>query len=261
MSGPWERKDSPGTCALTGLSVVAPVRNEEGNIEPLVQEIVAALSKIPVPGEILFVDDGSTDGTAQRLRGCMEKCECLRVVTLPGNRGQSWATWVGVRQARMSHVATLDGDMQNDPADLVEMVKRVGEYDVVIGRRRTRQDSWRRRAASRLANTVQRIVLRDGVRDTGCSVRVFPREVFLALPAFRGMHRFLPALFLYQGMRMLEMEVNHRPRRSGRAKYGTLSRAWTAFTDLLGMVWLTRRTICLLDRQGKPTRGEVIREP
>ena len=244
--------------AMTGLSVVVPVHNEEGNIEPLVEEIVGALSKIEAPSEILFVDDGSTDGTAEKLRGCMARHGCLRIVTLAANRGQSWATWAGVREARMSHVATLDGDMQNDPADLVEMVKRIGEYDAIIGRRRRRQDSWRRRAASRVANAVRKIVLGDRAKDTGCSAKVFPREVFLALPAFRGMHRFLPALLAYQGMRILEVEVNHRPRLSGRAKYGNLSRLWAAVTDLFGVMWLGRRTIRLRDLGGE--RGTVVRE-
>jgi len=242
---------APSGGGMSGLSVVVPVYNEEDNIRPLIKEIAAALSRLEIPSEIIFVDDGSSDETAKRIKSCQQEYPSLRMVSLGENRGQSSATVAGIHEARMSHIATMDGDMQNDPADLIKMVRFIKEYDVVIGKRRKRRDSLSRRAGSRIANLVRRIFLRDKASDSACSLRIFPRDVFLALPAFDGMHRFLPALFTYQQMRIIEVEVNHRPRLSGRAKYGNLSRRPWALIDLMGVMWLSRRTIRFHRRQNE----------
>jgi glycosyltransferase involved in cell wall biosynthesis len=231
------------TRALSGLSVVVPVYDEEDNIGPLADELAAALTGLELPWEVVFVDDGSKDGTRKRVLETLEHKQGFRLVPLDRNQGQSAALVAGVRAARHSHVATLDGDLQNDPRDVPRALALLREHDVVIGRRAQRRDTVWRRLAGKLANGVRRRVLGDGASDTGCSLKLFPTQAFLALPRFDGMHRFLPALFRYQGLTVHEIDVNHRARVAGRSKYTNFARLRRTIFDLAGVYWLSKRTI------------------
>jgi dolichol-phosphate mannosyltransferase len=227
------------------LSVVVPVFNEADNILSLVAEIHAALEPAGLSFEVVYVDDGSSDETPSRLSQARARFPRLRSVRLRNNCGQSTATWAGVKAARSHWVVTLDGDGQNDPADIPRLVAAAaggkGTAPLVAGLRTKRQDSWTRRVSSRIANGVRSRLLRDGTPDTGCSLKLFPREAFLELPYFDHMHRFLPALFRRQGREVVLVEVNHRPRLSGVAKYGIGNRLWVGIVDLMGVIWLQRR--------------------
>lgn len=231
------------------LSVVVPVHNEEDNVAPLVAEIDAALAgdeALAGAFEMVFVDDGSADATGERLRESRMRFDRLRVIRHAACAGQSAAICTGVRHARGGAVATLDGDGQNDPADIPGLFARWrGDADppmlLVAGLRAKRRDTWIKRRSSRIANGVRARMLGDRTPDTGCGLKVFGRETFLRLPAFDHMHRFLPALVLRAGGRVVSVPVNHRPRQRGRSKYGTLDRLAVGIVDLLGVMWLQRR--------------------
>jgi len=231
--------------ALSGISVVVPVYDEEQNVAPMAAELAAALTGLPVPWEVIFVDDGSRDGTRKEVLAALERSPGFRLVPLDRNQGQSAALVAGVRAARQSHVVTLDGDLQNDPRDVPRVVALAAEHDVVIGRRAKRRDTLARRLAGRFANAVRRSVLGDGASDTGCSLKLFPAQAFLALPRFDGMHRFLPALFRYQGLSVREVDVNHRARQAGTSKYTNLARLRRTVFDLWGVYWLSKRAITI----------------
>ena len=221
------------------LSVVVPVRNEEENILPLVAEIRVALAG--VAHEIVYVDDGSTDGTGARLIEAGVVWRRHRV-----SCGQSAAVVTGVRAAQGEWIATLDGDGQNDPADIPALLARVrGDAGpgplLVAGHRTRRRDSWVKRQSSRLANRVRAGLLHDATPDTGCGLKLFRRAAFLELPHFDHMHRYLPALFIRAGGRVVSVPVNHRARTRGASKYGTLDRLWVGLFDLVGVYWLQRR--------------------
>jgi dolichol-phosphate mannosyltransferase len=227
------------------LSVVIPVRNEAPNIAPLVVEIGAALDG-KVDYEIVYVDDGSSDDTAQVLAGLARGRLRLRFVRHRRSCGQSAAIRTGVTAALGEWIATLDGDGQNDPADiprLLELARAAPPAPplLVAGHRLKRRDGWVKRLSSRLANRVRGALLGDGTPDTGCGLKLFRRELFLALPFFDHNHRFLPALVQRQGGRVRSVVVNHRPRARGRSNYGTLDRALVGIVDLAGMMWLMRR--------------------
>lgn len=227
------------------LSVVIPVRNEAPNIAPLVAEIEAALPA--VPHEIVYVDDGSTDETPAALRAAREAGAPLRAIRHRASCGQSAAVITGVKAARGRWIATLDGDGQNDPADIPRLLARAeaeaeaGRRTLVAGHRVNRRDSGVKRYSSRIANAVRSRLLRDATPDTGCGLKVFPRDLFLDLPHFDHMHRFLPALTLRQGDAVVSEPVNHRPRVRGVSNYGTLDRLMVSLFDLVGMAWLQRR--------------------
>ena len=229
------------------LSVVIPVRNEADNVLPLLAEIRAALDG-KLEYEVIFVDDGSTDETAARLQGAQAGFDRLRLVRHAASCGQSTAVRTGVQAATAPWIVTLDGDGQNDPADIPAMWERTraaGEGPgpaLVAGVRRRRHDSWVKRWSSRIANRVRRRLLRDDARDTGCGLKMFRRDAYLELPYFDHMHRFLPALIRRHGGIMVEQEINHRPRQAGRSNYGTLDRLFVGITDMLGVMWLQRRT-------------------
>ena len=229
--------------ALSGVSVVVPVYDEEDNVGPMADELAAALAELAVPWEVIFVDDGSRDGTRKQVLAAVESRPGFRLIPLDRNQGQSSALVAGVRAARHSHVVTLDGDLQNDPRDVPKLVGLAAESDVVIGRRAKRRDTFARRVAGRFANAVRRAVLGDGASDTGCSLKLFPTQAFLALPRFDGMHRFLPALLRYQGLSVREVDVNHRARTAGTSKYTNLARLRRTVFDLFGVFWLSKRVI------------------
>lgn len=226
------------------ISVVVPVYNEIDNLARLCGELDEALYDQDF--EAVLVDDGSTDGTADRLPRLRSQHPWLRVIRHPRNCGQSAAICTGVRLAQGPVIATIDGDLQNDPADIASLYRTWqeqpgGGHALVAGNRTRRRDSGLRRVSSRIANLVRTSLLRDNCADTGCSLKVFRRDDFLILPQFDHMHRFLPALFIREGMRVINVPVNHRPRTAGRSKYGVANRLWVGIIDLFGTRWLLRR--------------------
>ena len=226
------------------VSIVVPVRNEEGNVAPLVAEIAAVLDRGRA-FEIIFVDDGSTDRTGSELTLLMAGRPWLRQVRHQSSCGQSAAVATGVRHARAPLVVTLDGDGQNDPAFVPALLAALAagapRVGLVAGQRVGRRASGFKRFQSRLANAVRGRVLRDGTRDTGCGLKAFHRELFLALPYFDGLHRFLPALVRREGYDIGYVDVVDRPRRIGRSNYGMWDRLWVGILDLGGVWWLIRR--------------------
>jgi dolichol-phosphate mannosyltransferase len=230
-----ERK--PAVC------VVVPVRNEAGNIEPLVTEIEAALDGHSF--EIVYVNDGSSDTTGAELARMMAERPWLRQVKHARSCGQSAAVRTGVAAARAPIVVTLDGDGQNDPKFIPELLAAfeagAPKVGLVAGQRVGRKDTGFKQFQSRIANTVRKAILRDGTRDTGCGLKVFRRELFLALPYFDGLHRFLPALVRREGFDIGYVDVVDRPRRHGTSKYGMWDRLWVGIIDLCGVWWLIRR--------------------
>lgn len=226
------------------LSVVVPVRNEAENIIPLIEEIHAALAGRS-DFEVIYVDDGSIDDTPKRLAEAQRRFERLRVLRHRTSCGQSAAVWTGARAAKGEWIITLDGDGQNDPADIPGLLSVVegapAAVKMAAGIRRRRQDNWVRRWSSRIANGVRSRLLGDGVSDTGCGLKVIERETFLKLPFFDHAHRFLPALVIRAGGEIRCVEVNHRPRHAGRSNYGLADRLWVGITDLAGVMWLQRR--------------------
>jgi dolichol-phosphate mannosyltransferase len=227
------------------LSVVIPVCNEADNVGPLAREVQAALDGHR-PFEIIFIDDGSTDTTASAVCAARDAgIPEVRLLQHSRRSGQSTAVWTGVRAARADWIATLDGDGQNDPADipvLVAALARGGEsLRLIMGNRTTRKDTWLRKVSSRVANGVRGRMLRDGTPDTGCGIKLLHRATFLELPRFNHMHRFLPALFQRAGARVISVPVRHRPRTRGTSKYGLHNRLWVGIVDLFGVRWLIVR--------------------
>jgi dolichol-phosphate mannosyltransferase len=230
--------------AVVAVSIVVPVRNEAGNIAPLIAEISAAMDG-RWNFEIVYVNDGSSDATADRLATEMKQRVNLRQVVHAASAGQSAAVRSGVRAARGAIVATLDGDGQNNPSFLPELISALengGErLGLVAGQRVGRKDTGFKKIQSRIANTVRNAILKDGTRDTGCGLKAFRREVFLMMPYFDGLHRFLPALVRREGYEIGYVDVVDRPRRSGVSNYGFFDRLWIGIMDLAGVWWLIRR--------------------
>jgi dolichol-phosphate mannosyltransferase len=228
------------------VSVVIPVCNEQENVEPLAREIHAALSG-RYAFETIFVDDGSTDATAKAVHAARSAgMPEIRLIRHSVRSGQSAAIATGVRDARAPLIATLDGDGQNDPADIPNLLdafkqSKSGRLRLVMGNRTTRRDTWLRRLSSRVANGVRGGMLKDGTPDTGCGIKVFDRSVFMDMPRFNHMHRFMPALFQREGYEVISIPVNHRERTRGKSKYGLHNRLWVGIVDLFGVMWLIRR--------------------
>jgi dolichol-phosphate mannosyltransferase len=230
------------------ISVVVPVHDESLNVRPLLDEIEAALAPLGA-FEAVFVDDRSNDDTLAVLQDYARSHPWLTVVAHRNNCGQSTAVRTGVREAGAPLVATLDGDGQNDPADIPALLARwravaaqqPGRPVLIAGWRNQRRDTWVRRLSSRVANGVRSRLLRDATPDTGCGLKLFGREDFLALPYFDHMHRFLPALVQRAGGVVESVPVRHRPRTQGRSHYGISNRLWVGLVDLLGVAWLQRR--------------------
>jgi dolichol-phosphate mannosyltransferase len=239
--------------AVPAVSVVIPVRNEAGNIAPLVAEIAAALAGRSF--EVIYVNDGSTDGTEAELKALQGQYPWLRQIRHASSCGQSAALRTGIAAARAPIVATLDGDGQNDPAFLPRLIEtlergapRIG---LVAGQRLGRKATGFKRLQSRIANAVRSAVLRDGTRDTGCGLKAMPRDLALSLPYFDGLHRFLPALVRREGREIAYVDVVDRPRLHGRSNYGMWDRLWVGILDLVGVWWLVRR------RKRVPDASEV----
>ena len=226
------------------VSIVVPVRNEAGNIAPLVAEIAAALGA-GTRFEIVYVDDGSSDTTPAELSALMASRPWLRAIKHAVSCGQSAAIHTGVSHARAPLVVTLDGDGQNDPAFIPPLIEALEagapQVGLVAGQRVGRQASGFKKLQSRIANAVRSAILRDGTRDSGCGLKAFRRDLFLALPYFDGLHRFLPALIRREGFDVVYVDVVDRERRHGVSNYGMWDRLWVGILDLLGVWWLIRR--------------------
>lgn len=225
----------------TQLSVVVPVRNERDNVAPLIAEIDSALKGIQ--HEIIYVNDGSTDDTFDRLKKIQTQYSQLRVVNHAHSCGQSTAVRTGVKFAKYDWVATLDGDGQNDPADILKLLEALELGVELVGgnRRQSRRDTLVKRMSSVIANTVRSKMLRDDTPDTGCGLKLFSKSAFLDLPYFDHMHRFLPALIKRRGGQIRSVHVSHRNREFGKSNYGTLDRLLVGIVDLFGVAWLQRR--------------------
>lgn len=224
------------------LSVVVPVRNEQENVGNLLAEINQALANT-IQHEIIYVDDGSTDGTFAELQHLQSLYPQLRIVRHQRSCGQSTAVRTGVKAARYDWIATLDGDGQNDPADIPKLLAALQEGVELVGgnRRASRRDTWIKRISSVIANGVRSRILNDDTPDTGCGLKLFSRTAFLDLPYFDHMHRFLPALIKRRGGRILSVPVSHRNREHGKSNYGTIDRLMVGLVDLFGVAWLQRR--------------------
>ena len=228
------------------LSVLVPVKNEQDNIEPLIREIFAALQG-KVEFEIIYVNDGSTDATQRVLEKLKQEFPMLRVIRHRTACGQSQAVTSGVRAARYEWIATLDGDGQNDPADIPALLTKLDDaaqpdnLELLAGWRARRNDTFLRRLSSKVANGVRSRLLKDNTPDTGCGLKLFARETFLQLPNFDHLHRFLPALVMRGGGAVVSVPVHHRARERGTSKYGVHNRLWVGIVDLFGVAWLQRR--------------------
>lgn len=219
------------------LSIVVPFYNEEANAAPVLREVVSCQPD----AEVIAVDDGSSDGTWDAIRSVPG----VTAIRASANRGQSAAVYAGLQAASGRYIGTMDGDGQNDPADFARMfeILKMGEFDVVYGRREKRRDTVSRRIASRVANKVRRLILDDGVNDSGCGIKMFRREAVRYLVSFNGMHRYMAAIFKNAGLRIDEIEVNHRPRAQGTSKYTNWDRALRGIYDLFGVAWLLKRKV------------------
>jgi dolichol-phosphate mannosyltransferase len=238
--------DSTSPAPGLDVSVVIPVCNEQDNVLPLAREVHAALAG-RYRFETLFVDDGSTDGTTEAVRAARrDGMPEIRLIRHSVRSGQSAAVATGVRAARAPWIATLDGDGQNDPADIPSLLVAARNaasprLRLVMGNRTARRDTWLRRLSSRVANGVRGWMLKDGTPDTGCGIKVFDRAVFMDMPRFNHMHRFMPALYQREGCEVVSVPVNHRERTRGKSKYGLHNRLWVGIVDLFGVMWLIRR--------------------
>ena len=225
------------------LSIIVPVYNEADNILPLAQEVAAAMKQVPRTYELVFVDDASTDETWLRVQEARRNDACIRGLKHVRNSGQSAALWTGIQNTHSPLIATLDGDLQNDPADLPALLKQLETVDFVCGRRARRRDSAVRRISSRIARSARRLFLQADFADTGCALRVFKRSALEGVFPFNGWHRFLPILVQTAGASTLEVPVNHRPRHAGVSKYGVWNRVWRGLFDLVGVNWYQKRRL------------------
>jgi dolichol-phosphate mannosyltransferase len=233
------------------LTVVIPLFNEVDNVAPLLDEVGRDLADVHF--ELILVDDGSTDGTGNALR--KQDYPWLRLLTFPANRGQSEALYAGLMEAKAPVIATLDGDLQLEVKDILILSEQLKPgIDLVCGYRVNRQDSWSKRMQGRVANAIRRLILRDGVRDTGCALKVMRCECRDALVLFNGLHRFIPAMVRHAGHGLRECPVKHRARLHGQSKYGIHNRGWQGLVDLFGVKWLlARRPGATLRTPGKGT--------
>ena len=230
---------------MTDLSVVIPVYNEEASLSPLWAELRGVLEGLALTFEVVFVDDGSRDRSAEIIRAFREADQRVRLVRLKANCGETAATDAGLRAARGARVVVMDADLQNDPADIPMLLSRLDQWDAVTGWRvdRAAGDNLVRRVSSRVANRIRNWVSDETIQDSGCTFRAFRRECLRELVLYRGFHRFIPTLLKMRGYRVIEVPVRHRPRRFGQSKYGVLNRAVVAFADLLVIRWMNARLL------------------
>ena len=230
---------------MTDLSVVIPVYNEEASLSPLWSELREVLERLPLSFEVVFVDDGSRDRSAEIIRSFRETDQRVHLVRLKTNGGETAATDAGFKAARGRRVVVMDADLQNDPADIPMLLAHLDHWDAVTGWRvdRAAGDNFVRRASSRIANRIRNWMSDETIQDSGCTFRAFRRECLRELVLYRGFHRFIPTLLKIRGYRVIEVSVGHRPRRFGRSKYGVFNRALVAFVDLLVIRWMKTRLL------------------
>ncbi|HHT9146485.1 MAG: glycosyltransferase family 2 protein [Candidatus Brocadiaceae bacterium] len=223
------------------ISIIIPLYNEVDNIELLGYSIINAMQGQNY--EVVFVDDGSTDGSTQKLREWCTQYTNFRTIHFRKNAGQTAAMDAGFRHALGKYVVSMDADMQNDPADIQKLLEKLNTYDMVCGWRQKRNDPWIKRISSKVANYIRNKLSREDIRDTGCSLKAYRRECFDHIKLYNGMHRFLPTLFKMEGFTVTEIVVNHYPRKFGKSKYGISNRAFRAFVDLLVVRWMKKRKL------------------
>lgn len=234
-------------------SVVIPIYNEQDNLIPLFSEVEEVMNGLSKPWELLFVDDGSSDGSAKLLEELAKTKTNLRFLRFKKNAGQTAALDAGFKAAKGSIIITLDGDRQNNPKDIPYLLNELENgkgFDLVTGKRKMRQDNWYKRLISKMANYVRQKALQDGSTDTGCSLKAYRKSALDNIKLYKGMHRFLPALFVIEGYSVKEVEVDHRPRQAGTSKYNLFNRGISLLSDLFAVAWMRKRKL----------RYEVIHE-
>lgn len=224
-------------------SVVIPLKNEEGNIVDLIDELEPVMQSLNAPWELICINDGSTDRTPEILFRLVKEKPYLRVLTFDRNYGQSCAFDAGFKNAAGDWIITLDGDRQNDPADIPKLLALKENNDLICGWRTNRKDPWHKKITSRLANFVRSRFCSDDIQDTGCSLKVYRKECLKEIKMYKGMHRFLPALFKIEGFRIAEVPVHHRERMQGVTKYNFLNRSFNTIADMLAVRWMWKRHI------------------
>ena len=225
------------------LSVVVPVFNEEESLSILIPKLVEVLKTLHLSYEMIFVDDGSSDGSRGILKEMASRYPSLRVLRFKENRGLSTALVAGMREARGEKIITLDSDLQNDPADIPRLLEYLDRYDMATGWRQKREDKWLKKISSKIGNAVRNGLSGENIQDSACTLRAFKRECIQGLPVFNGMHRFLSTLVKMEGYRIVEVPVSHHPRKFGKSKYNIRNRMVRSFIDLLAVRWMKRRII------------------
>jgi dolichol-phosphate mannosyltransferase len=225
------------------ISVVVPVFNEEENLPILIPKLIGVLKRLKLPYEVIFVDDGSSDGSRKLLRDTVSQNPSIRLIGFKENRGLSTALIVGMREAQGKIIITLDSDLQNDPQDIPRLLGYLDRYDMATGWRQKREDSWLKRVSSKIANTIRNRWSGEDIKDSACTLRVFKKECIKEIPVFNGMHRFLSTLVKIEGYRFVEVPVSHHPRKFGKSKYNIRNRMWRSFVDLLAVRWMKSRHI------------------
>jgi dolichol-phosphate mannosyltransferase len=224
-------------------SILVPAHNEESNLPHLLQEISSVMHGLEGSFEIIVIDDGSTDNTFETLSRISHGMAQLRVLRLASKSGQSAALSIGLKEAIGQLIITLDGDGQNNPEDIPILIKALHGHDCATGYRIHRKDSWTKKLWSQIANMTRRFVLKDSIKDTGCSLKICTASSIRSIPCFTGMHRLLPSLLIIYGYSVIEIPVTHRPRLMGTSNYSLFNRSWSSFCDLLGVFWLKKRHI------------------
>lgn len=224
-------------------SVVIPLKNEEGNIADLVQELHPVMDSLKDPWELICIDDGSTDQTLPILYSLEKKHKNLKIISFNGNFGQSSAFDAGFKHASGEFVITLDGDRQNDPTDIPKLIAAIENSDLVCGYRHNRNDPWHKKFISYIANAIRSRVCKDGMRDTGCSLKIYRSSCLKKIKMYHGMHRFLPALFKIEGFRIAQIPVNHRERIKGKTKYNLWNRSFNTLADMWAVRWMDQRQL------------------
>ena len=225
------------------ISVVVPVYNEEENLAILIHQIAEVLESLGESYEMIFVDDGSTDGSRKVLKGMVSSYPQIHILGFKENCGETAAIAAGLKEARGQIVITMDGDLQNDPKDIPRMLEYLKEYDMVTGWREKRNDPWVKRMSSKIANGIRNWLSEETIRDSGCTLRAYKRKCLEGLKLYKGMHRFMPTLIKMEGFRVVEIPIAHHPRIFGVTKYTTWNRMWRAFIDLLAVKWMKSRHI------------------
>jgi len=225
------------------ITVVVPVYNEEENLPLLIPKLAEVLERIGLPYEIIFVNDGSSDGSRDILKRMVSQFPFLHIIRFKENRGLSTALYAGMKEARGIIIVTLDSDLQNDPDDIPKLLGYLDRYDMATGWRQKREDPWLKKISSKIANSIRNRLSGEDIKDSACTLRVFKKECIRDIKVFNGMHRFLSTLVRMEGYRVIEVPVSHYPRRFGKSKYNIRNRMWRSFIDLLAVRWMKHRRI------------------